>query len=229
MTKQQRKAGRRRRARAERDEWRPESPPPWGTAGGKGNAPICFSIDFLLCALCSGWFCQWRQIGIPAKMDCEQGNTKAGEVAHVACFSWSSDQQLVGFGTPKQRLFFKRSFHLGKVILSSCEFYIYDSWPIPRPRKQATSLVFPGRRIGRVCGMDRSSNSFFLMVLPFSKNYSLILWIFTYEPLKFWENFVSHPSLFKKHPSNFVKKFRKSRWAPKLSEKLCLQPTLCKN
>jgi hypothetical protein len=58
-----------------------------------------------------------------------------------------------------------------------------------------------------VCGMDRSSNSFFLMVLPFSKNYSLILWIFTYEPLKFWENFVSHPSLFKKHPSNFVKKF----------------------
>ena len=33
----------------------------------------------------------------------------------------------------------------------------YESWPIPRPGKQAISLAVPGRRIGRVDGPDKKT------------------------------------------------------------------------
>jgi hypothetical protein len=39
--------------------------------------------------------------------------------------------------------------------------FTYDSWPIPRPKKLATSLVFHGRWIGHTNGSDRPSNKHF--------------------------------------------------------------------
>jgi hypothetical protein len=58
----------------------------------------------------------------------------------------------------------------GHVLVQKLIF-TYDSWPIPRPKKLATSPTFHGRWISNTNGSNRPSNKHFCKeVLSFSKN-----------------------------------------------------------
>jgi len=53
--------------------------------------------------------------------------------------------------------------------------FTYESWPIPKPGKQATSPANPGRRIGRADGLDRAFPGHFAKkVLELKRNQSAV-------------------------------------------------------